>query len=139
MNRNKIANRIRSLRKKQGLSVVEFCELINIKPTSISNIERVATFSTYKAFEISEVLNVSMDYLLCQEIGRRVEGVDIGNFIKMEVYKTKSNEFLKLLNDNGCNIDYVNLYDLRCGRIKNLEKFVSFCKAVNVSCDSFKN
>lgn len=138
MNRTKIAKRIKATRIKKGITVKEFCKEIGVKSGSISNIERIAVFSTYRAFKISDKLNVSMDYLLCLKEKEVVKHETITSFLDGQVEEKGVKATIEHLNGNGCKIDYRNFYNFRKGMIKNLENYCSFCRAMGVSCDTFK-
>lgn len=63
--KNKFAQRVKELRIENKLSQAKFAELCNVKQSCISKWERGETLPDIETLiSISEVLNVSTDYLL---------------------------------------------------------------------------
>ena len=61
-------NRIKELRVRKGLKQAELAAMVNIKQNTISNWENEVTeIDKESLFKLSEIFNVSIDFLLCRE------------------------------------------------------------------------
>ena len=61
-------NRIKDLRVRKGLKQAELAAMVNIKQNTISNWENEVTeIDRESLFKLSEIFNVSIDFLLCRE------------------------------------------------------------------------
>lgn len=58
-------SRIRDARKKSNLTIEKLCEMLDISPSFLGSVERgESRISIEKLCKLSEVLNISTDYLL---------------------------------------------------------------------------
>lgn len=64
-NFKEFGSRIRDARKKSNLTIEKLCEMLDISPSFLGSVERgESRISIEKLCRLSEVLNVSTDYLL---------------------------------------------------------------------------
>lgn len=61
---DKINLRIKQSREKAGLKQYQVAQLLNMKNSTYSQMERSGKITSEKVIELSKILNVSIDYLL---------------------------------------------------------------------------
>ena len=66
------ANRLKELRKSQGISQIQFAKILHSSQQSISRIENgTGNISSEMLIKISEFFNVTTDYVLCLSDNKR--------------------------------------------------------------------
>lgn len=76
MDLKSIGERIKTARKKRNLTQEELAALVDLSPTHISVIERGVKSPKLDTFiRIANVLNVSSDYLLFNNINNSADGI----------------------------------------------------------------
>lgn len=66
------ANRLRELRKSQGISQIQFAKILHSSQQAISRIENgTGNISSEMLIKISEFFNVTTDYVLCLSDNKR--------------------------------------------------------------------
>ena len=66
------ANRLKELRKSQGISQIQFAKILHSSQQAISRIENgTGNISSEMLIKISEFFNVTTDYILCLSDNKR--------------------------------------------------------------------
>lgn len=80
-----IGDRIKQLRKREGLNQVEFCETINLGQSRLSEIESNKTKPSFETLlSIKEKFNVSLDWLSTGETAQISENVYLNSNALLE-------------------------------------------------------
>lgn len=94
----KIGERIRAQREELGLSRENFATIVNLSPYYIGQIERGdRNMSIYTLYNISEALNISIDYILKGKV-QYMENILITESLKDNYKKSTDDKIKKIIN-----------------------------------------
>lgn len=94
-----LGKKLKHYRNKNNLSQKALADKVNMKQNTISGLEngKINSFSIYKLSKIAEILNITLDDLLCDSINKF--SLDNNTIIKNSVYEIKLKDLLSTLND----------------------------------------